>query len=132
LDKPASIPVPKTLGDAKKSAWWEGYRGAIEEEISNLERLGCWDVVSLKSIPYGTNILRSKFVFDDKRGPDGKFLKFKARMVAMGFTQVEGVDYNETCVCHDYQKFPDFTSDLEFRSQLDNGTLGITPREKVT
>jgi hypothetical protein len=96
LDKPSSIPPPRTLGEAKKSPWWEGYRRAIEEEISNLEKLGCWEVVNLKTIPRGTNILRSKFVFDDKRGPAGKLLKFKARMVAMGFTQVEGVDYNDT------------------------------------
>ena len=41
----------------------------------------------LKSIPRGPNILRSKFVFDDKRGPNGELLKFKARMVAMGFNR---------------------------------------------
>ena len=52
-----------------------------------------WEYVDL---PRGTNILRSKFVFDIKRGAGGEFVKFKARMVAMGFTQVEGVDYDET------------------------------------
>ena len=35
-EKPVSIPPPKTLGDAKKSAWWEGYKSAIGEEIENL------------------------------------------------------------------------------------------------
>ncbi len=40
--------------------------------------------------------MRSKFVFDDKRASDGALLKFKARLVAMGFTQIEGVDYDET------------------------------------
>ena len=96
LDKPIHIPPPKTLGEAKKSAWWEGYRGAIDDELQNLEKLGCWEVVPLRSIPRGTNILRSKLVFDDKRGSDGKLQKFKARMVAMGFSQIEGVDYNDT------------------------------------
>ena len=61
-----------------------------------MEKLGCWEVVPLRSIPRGTNILRSKLVFDDKRGSDGKLQKFKARMVAMGFSQIEGVDYNDT------------------------------------
>ena len=37
------------------------------------------------------NILRGKWVFDDKRGEDGKLLKYKARFVAMGNTQKKGV-----------------------------------------
>jgi len=47
-------------------------------------------------VPKGKNILRGKFVFDDKRGVDGKIVKFKARFVAMGFTEQKGVDYSET------------------------------------
>ena len=35
-------------------------------------------------------------MFDDKRGEDGKITRFKARFVAMGFTQKFGVDYEET------------------------------------
>jgi len=52
--------------------------------------------VERKDIPVGSNILRSKFVFDLKRGPNREFLKFKARFVAVGTTQIEGVDFVET------------------------------------
>lgn len=95
-DKPISIPPPANLAEARRSPWWTGYLAAIEEEISNLEKLRCWDYVPLKEIPKGTNILRSKLVFDDKRGPDGKLQKFKARMVACGYSQVHGIDYTDT------------------------------------
>ena len=70
--------------------------GALLRRKLGIWRLSGAGAVLLKSVPRGTNILRSKLVFDDKRGPDGKLLKFKARMVAMGFTQIEGIDSYET------------------------------------
>ena len=35
-------------------------------------------------------------IFDDKRGEDGKVIRFKARFVVMGFTQKTGIDYDQT------------------------------------
>jgi len=93
---PKDLLPPSTLGQAKKSPFWPGFEKAIQSELESLEQNKTWDVVNWNEIPRGSNILNSKFVFDIKRGPAGEFLKFKARLVAMGFTQIEGVDYSET------------------------------------
>ena len=42
------------------------------------------------------NIVDTKWVHKVKRDASGKFQKFKSRLVARGFNQVEGLDYNET------------------------------------
>jgi hypothetical protein len=93
---PPDLIAPKTLGEAQKSPWWSGFEKAIQVELESLRHNKTWELVDIKTLPRGTNILRSKFVFDIKRGSSGEFIRFKARMVAMGFTQVEGVDFNET------------------------------------
>jgi len=52
--------------------------------------------VPITQVPVGKNILRGKFVFDDKRDQTGKVVRFKARFVAMGYTQRFREDYFET------------------------------------
>ena len=64
---------PATLGTAKQCQYWKGYEEAIESELSQLEKNNTWSYVDRNSLPHHTNILRSKFVFDIKRGGVGSF-----------------------------------------------------------
>ena len=54
---------------------------------------GVWGVVLR---PEGKSIVTSKWLYKIKHVADGSIEKFKARFVAHGLSQVEGVDYDET------------------------------------
>jgi Reverse transcriptase (RNA-dependent DNA polymerase) len=64
-----------------------------DAERRAFESMGVYDIVPR---PKGRKVIGSRWVFCIKRGPDGAILKYKARLVAQGFTQIEGVDYDET------------------------------------
>ncbi|CAN1170498.1 Retrovirus-related Pol polyprotein from transposon TNT 1-94 [Linum perenne] len=85
-----SVMVPKTIEEAMKSASW---KKAVMEELHALEKNETWEVVSL---PPGKNTVDCKWLFTVKYKADGKIERFKARLVARGFTQSYGVDYDET------------------------------------
>jgi len=55
--------------------------------------MGVYDVVPQ---PKGHKVVGSKWVLRIKRGPDGQVQKYKAHIVTQGFTQVEGLDYDQT------------------------------------
>ena len=47
----------------------------------------------VKSVPKGTNIISTKWVFSIKRDKNNNIIKFKARLVARGFRQKFGIDF---------------------------------------
>ncbi|GJS50186.1 retrovirus-related pol polyprotein from transposon TNT 1-94 [Tanacetum coccineum] len=51
---------------------------------------------TLVPAPYGKTIIGSKWVFINKREETGIVIKNKARLVAQGYNQQEGIDYDET------------------------------------
>jgi len=59
-----------------------------------MERLKVFTVVN--TVPSGSNIISSRWVFKYKRDSNGKVIKRKARLVAKGYTQEYGIDYKET------------------------------------
>lgn len=71
----------------------EKWKKAILEELNSLKANETFDIVPR---PQGRRIVGSKFVFRIKRDSEGHILRYKARLVAQGFTQQEGIDFTET------------------------------------
>jgi hypothetical protein len=65
----------------------------MTEEYSSLMKNHTWDHISL---PKGRNLIRCKWVYRTKYEADGSIDKHKARLMAKGFSQVEGIDYSKT------------------------------------
>ena len=84
---------PKTINEARSRSDWPSWQAAMEKEMSTLERTMTWTSVPR---PKGRNVVGSKWVFRIKRKSDGSVEKYKARLVARGFTQVYGEDYYDT------------------------------------
>ena len=84
---------PKTLAEAMERSDWADWQKAMEEELSLMAKYDVWDVVDQ---PMDTNIIGCRWVFRIKRDSSGKILKYRAHLVAQGFTQLYGVDFNET------------------------------------
>lgn len=67
-------------------------REAMEDEITTLYKLDTWDLVPSENTQ---NLIICKWVFRIKYKPDGTIEWYRACLVAKGFQQRPGVDYNE-------------------------------------
>ena len=65
----------------------------MTEEYESILENDVWDIVSR---PEGKSIVTFKWIFKIKHVADGSVEKYKARFMACGFSQREGVDYDET------------------------------------
>jgi hypothetical protein len=62
------------------------------EELENFERNQVWTLVEP---PRDVNVIGTKLVLKNKQGEDGEVVRNKAHVVAQGFCQVEGLDFEE-------------------------------------
>ena len=63
------------------------------EELKNFTRNQVWELVER---PMDHNVIGTKWVFQNKQDQDRIVIRNKARLVAQGYTQVEGLDFGET------------------------------------
>ena len=66
---------------------------AMMEEYQPIMKNDVWDIVPK---PEGNTIVSSKWIYKIKHATDRSIEKYKARFVARGFSQKEGIDYEET------------------------------------
>jgi hypothetical protein len=79
------VKVEKALED-------EDWMKAMQEELNNFKRNQVWTLVERPK----TNVIGTKWVFRNKQDENGVVTRNKARLIAQGFTQVEGLDFEET------------------------------------
>ena len=81
---------PKNIQEAICEESWVK---AMKEELSQFEKNKVWNLVSK---PQGHSIIGTRWVFRNKLDEEGRVIRNKARLVAQGYNQQEGIDYDET------------------------------------
>ncbi|KAI3758794.1 hypothetical protein L6452_06366 [Arctium lappa] len=85
-----NVTDPKTYEEAVSNPFWQE---AMAKEFAALEANHTWKLVPL---PEGKRAIGCKWVFKTKFKQDGTIERYKARLVAQGFTQRANEDYFET------------------------------------
>jgi len=81
---------PKNIKDALLDDSWIN---AMHEELNQFVRNNVWDLVPR---PIDQSIIGTKWIFRNKLDENGNVIRNKARLVAQGYSQEEGIDYDET------------------------------------
>jgi hypothetical protein len=83
---------PRTYRLAMQSPDSDRWVEACNTEMFNLEANGTWELVEL---PPGKKVVNSGWVFKVKRHADGSVERYRARLVAKGYSQRPGFDFTE-------------------------------------
>ena len=88
----SEVDDPGKVHEALNGKHSDQWKEAMKSEYSSLITNDTWELVPP---PEGKNIVGSRWVLKVKRNEDGSIDRFKARLVAQGYSQVRGVDYEE-------------------------------------
>nr|GFB01145.1 copia protein [Tanacetum cinerariifolium] len=75
-------PLYKIIGDPNE----------MQEELDQFARLKVWRLVPR---PEGKSVIKTKWIFKNKKDESSLVIQNKARLVAVGYSQQEGIDYDE-------------------------------------
>ncbi|CAN0299130.1 unnamed protein product [Ectocarpus fasciculatus] len=93
--KPNDVELPPTTyEDVQKSEFKDGWEAAMQVELEGHKKTGTFHIVD--KLPEGRKAVGSKWVLGWKTDEKGEIVKFKARLVARGFSQVRDVDYSHS------------------------------------
>nr|GEY81638.1 hypothetical protein [Tanacetum cinerariifolium] len=81
---------PANVAEAFRDADWVS---AMQEELDQFARLKVWRLVPR---PEGKSVIKTKWIFKNKKDESSLVIRNKARLVAVGYSQQEGIDYDET------------------------------------
>ncbi|SPT17899.1 unnamed protein product [Triticum aestivum] len=87
-----SISEPKKVAEAFMEPEWIQ---AMQEELQQFKLNNVWELVK-RPDPRKHNIIGTKWIYRNKQDEHGQVVRNKARVVAQGYTQVEGIDFDET------------------------------------
>ena len=82
---------PQKVHEALEDVDW---LEAMHDELNNFECNKVWQLVPRPKENH--NVIGTKWIFKNKQDGDSVVVRNKARLVAQGYSQVEGIDYGET------------------------------------
>lgn len=84
------VTEPSSFEEAVEDPTWVD---AMVEEYDSIVRNSAWEIVPRLE---GKSVVGSRWIYKVKQAADRSVEKYKARFVARGFSQIEGIDYEET------------------------------------
>jgi hypothetical protein len=81
---------PSCYEEASSHLIW---RDAMMELYRSIKKNYVWDIVTR---PEGKSVVTSKWIYKIKHTIDGSIERHETRFVAIGFSLVDGIDYEET------------------------------------
>lgn len=85
---------PRSVEECKQRNDWKKWKEAIEVELNSLSKREVFGPIG--KTPLGIKPVGYKWVFVRKRNENNEVVRYKARLVAQGFSQRPGIDYMET------------------------------------